>query len=245
MLVCLLAGVVVWKLELFGASTDSRSGALMNGLLISAAPWVGAFWAYAPARLVALAPRGLATTPELGGTWLWVVWAVMVLAPAAEFAWGTRRLSEAVAVWLVVSATWLVVLEVQRRTRTPLADDAVADEQPQLLLNVEAFAVGVLWALAFALVAFVAPAAVESPWRFCAAAVALGTAVGYASSTIALAARDWIPAYPAGFFGLSILAVVQYPTTPAITYLAVGTVALVVVLEPKRRRVRRTAAAGR
>jgi hypothetical protein len=242
MLGCLLAGVVLWRLELFGASTDADSGALMNGLLIAAAPWVGAFWAYGPARLVALAPRGLATTPELGGTWLWVMWAVMLLAPAAEFAWGTRRLSEAIAVWLVVSATWLVVLEVQRRTRAPLADGAVANEPPQLLVNVEAFAVGVLWATAFALLAAFSPDAVESPLRYSAGAIALGTAVAYAAPTIALAAGGWIPAYPAGLFGLSILGAVQYAAAPSIVYLVTGTVVMVCALEPKRRSVLRNAA---
>lgn len=234
---CLLVGAAIWSLGLFGAASDRRSGALMNGLVLAAAPWVAAFQAYAPVRSVPLAPRGLATTPELGGTWLWVMWAVMSLAPAAEFAWGTRRLWEALAVWAVVSATWLLVLEGQRRTRAALADATELSLRTSgLRINVEAIGVGVVWAAAFSIAGVLAPDEVPAPAAYAAASLAFGIAVAYASAIVVMATSGWLPAYASACFAVSILGVVQLRHTLAVTaYLVAGTVACVLVLEPKRR----------
>lgn len=238
----LVLGVVVWRLELFGASSSTAPGGLLNGLIIAAAPWAAAYRAYRPPRSVALAPRGLATTPELGGTWLWAVWGVMLLAPAGEFAWGTRRIEAALAYWIVVTATWIAILEVQRRTRRPVDTEPADELSANLQLNPEAAVVGAIWAAAFTIAAVVAPGEIDAPWQYAAAALALGISVTYAAATIALARHAWIPAYAAGLFGLSVLGLAQFEPSTAVTAgLVAGAALTVAALEPKRRQLLRDA----
>lgn len=81
-----LGWIVAW-LQPFGVATSSRSSPELNGLLIAVAPLIAAFAAYRPVRGEAWAPRGLATSPEVGSPVFFCTWLLTALPVAIVFAW--------------------------------------------------------------------------------------------------------------------------------------------------------------
>lgn len=169
-------GWFVASTQLFGPATPGRSSPEINGLLIAVAPLIAAFVAYRPVRKEMWAPRGLATSPEVGSPVLFCAWLLTAFPVSILFAWGSSRSGEALTFWLLVNLTWILTLEIQRRTRD-LAPALVGGREYSLRLNYEGLAAGALWAV-------VALAAGEP--RLACFAIAVGVTLTYLSAALRL-----------------------------------------------------------
>lgn len=172
-------GWIVASAQPFGPATRYRSSPEINGLLIAVAPLISAFAAYKPVRREAWAPRGLATSPEIGSPVFFCAWLLTALPVAIVFARGSSHTGEAIVFWLLVNVSWVLALEIQRRTRHLLSAHR-AGEDSALHLNVEALAAG----------AFLGAAGLFAgePRSAC-FAIAVGVTLTYLSATLRLSQR--------------------------------------------------------
>lgn len=220
----------------FGTPPRGDGPSIMNGVVLALAPLVAAVVAYRPVRSVAWSPRGLASSTEIGSPVMLGAWLLTTPPVAIEFAWGPSRFGEAVIIWGLVNVSWLVTLEIQRRTRQPLHLQNRREDHA-LHLNVEALAVGGLWTLS---------ALAAGELRLACFALAAGTTFAYVSATHRLTQRGepraWMvyPVWAGGFTaaGYGSLAV-------GCGGLLIASAVIVAMIEqPRRRTLRRDRAAN-
>jgi hypothetical protein len=147
----LALGVVVLITAPFGQASDvpaEDSGfVLLNGYALALAPLLSIMRAYRAVRAVPVEPRGLEERRVIGGRWMLLSCVVHALGPAAGLIWGgDHRVLFGCSLVALVSLSWLVFIELQRRTRKPLAIASwTSQEIDQLRVNSEVIVIALLW----------------------------------------------------------------------------------------------------
>ena len=187
-----LVGALVRSVELFGALPKHGryplpGSALMNGVTLALAPFVGVLWAYRRVRRVPAAPYGIHGRGPVGGRK--TVFVVGSFAAISGLIFGDRgRALEGAEVAGFMAVVLAILIEGQRRRRDWLGPDEWTDSRiDQLTVQVEVLVLGAAAAVVALIVAWTDPSvAADERINFGLVPVAAAMFVGWSGAVGAM-----------------------------------------------------------
>lgn len=239
-------GAIIFALEPFGdlpGRTGGSQWVLGNSYLLALAPLVAIERAYRQVRSVPYSPRGLEERRTIGGRWMLPTCMIHATGAAGAFVWGDDRLALGLALTVLLAVSWFAFVEVQRRTRVPLAfGEWTSRDIDQLRVNSEALCVAMIWVGAGIALQLVSP--LDDPiggWLI--GLAALGVGFAFIRVVVSLSARVSLAGLFALAYILGAVALVALASSPTWeVYLLVGVPLVALLLERARRQHQRVIA---